>query len=85
MIAPLSRLSPTMPATSQQEGHNEQLNPLHRSNTLNVFSAPAGNTVVGEVPAYERVYLMDGGLLRDSGVRRQARRERRFATRLGDL
>ena len=33
MIAPLSRLSPTMPTTSQQEGHYEQLNPLHRSNT----------------------------------------------------
>ena len=32
---------------------------------LNIFSAPAGNTVVGEVPAYQRVYLMDGSLLRD--------------------
>ena len=30
---------------------------------LNIFSAPAGNTVVGEVPAYQRVYLMDGSLL----------------------
>jgi hypothetical protein len=28
---------------------------------LNIFSAPAG----GEVPAYQRVYLMDGSLLRD--------------------
>jgi hypothetical protein len=27
---------------------------------LNIFSAP-----VGEVPAYQRVYLMDGSLLRD--------------------
>jgi hypothetical protein len=33
--------------------------------TLNIFSAPAGNTVVGEVPAYQRVYLMDGSLMRD--------------------
>ena len=33
--------------------------------TLNIFPAPAGNTVVGEVPAYQRVYLMDGSLLRD--------------------
>jgi hypothetical protein len=32
---------------------------------LNIFSAPAGSTVVGEVPAYQRVYLMDGSLLRD--------------------
>jgi hypothetical protein len=32
---------------------------------LNIFSAPAGNTVVGEVPAYQRVYLMDGSLMRD--------------------
>ncbi len=32
---------------------------------LNIFSAPSGNTVVGEVPAYQRVYLMDGSLLRD--------------------
>ena len=32
---------------------------------LNIFSAPAGNTVVGEVPAYQRVYLMDGSRLRD--------------------
>jgi hypothetical protein len=32
---------------------------------LNIFSAPAGNTVVGEFPAYQRVYLMDGSLLRD--------------------
>src|SRR5215469_14807398 len=32
---------------------------------LNIFSAPAGNTVVGEVPAYQRVYLMDGSLLRN--------------------
>ena len=30
---------------------------------LNIFSAPAGNTVVGEVPAYQRE--MDGSLLRD--------------------
>ena len=33
--------------------------------TLNIFSTPAGNTVVGEVPAYQRVYLMDGSLMRD--------------------
>jgi hypothetical protein len=32
---------------------------------LNIFSAPAGNTVVGQVPAYRAVYLMDGSLLRD--------------------
>jgi hypothetical protein len=32
---------------------------------LNIFSAPAGSTVVGEVPPYQRVYLMDGSLLRD--------------------
>jgi hypothetical protein len=32
---------------------------------LNIFSAPAGNTVVGEVPAYQRVYLMEGSLMRD--------------------
>jgi hypothetical protein len=33
--------------------------------TLNIFSAPAGNQVVGTVPAYKQVYLMDGSLLRD--------------------
>jgi hypothetical protein len=27
---------------------------------LNIFTMPAGNTVVGEVPAYQAVYLMDG-------------------------
>ena len=32
---------------------------------LDVFSAPACNMVVGEVPVYQRVYLMDGSLLRD--------------------
>jgi hypothetical protein len=32
---------------------------------LNIFTAPAGNTVVGTVPAYREVYLMDGSLLRD--------------------
>jgi hypothetical protein len=32
---------------------------------LNIFSAPAGNQVVGTVPAYKQVYLMDGSLLRD--------------------
>jgi hypothetical protein len=32
---------------------------------LNIFSAPAGSTVVGEVPAYKQVYLMDASLLRD--------------------
>ena len=32
---------------------------------LNIFSAPAGNTVVGEVPPNAHVYLMDGSLLRD--------------------
>ena len=31
---------------------------------LNIFSAPAGNTVVGGSPQI-RVYLMDGSLLRD--------------------
>ena len=33
--------------------------------TLNIFSAPAGSTVVGEVPVHKAVYLMDGSLLRD--------------------
>jgi hypothetical protein len=32
---------------------------------LNIFSAPAGNTVVGEVPAHKAVYLMDSSLMRD--------------------
>ena len=32
---------------------------------LNIFTAPAGNTVVGNVPADKPVYLMDGSLLRD--------------------
>jgi hypothetical protein len=32
---------------------------------LNIFTVPAGNTVVGTVPAYREVYLMDGSLLRD--------------------
>jgi hypothetical protein len=32
---------------------------------LNIFSAPAGNTVVGQVPAYRAVYLMDGSFMRD--------------------
>jgi hypothetical protein len=32
---------------------------------LNIFSLPAGNTVVGTVPADKPVYLMDGSLLRD--------------------
>jgi hypothetical protein len=32
---------------------------------LNIFSAPAGDTVVGEVPAHKAVYLMDGSLMRD--------------------
>ena len=32
---------------------------------LNIFSMPAGNTVVGTVPAYKAVMLMDGSLLRD--------------------
>ena len=39
MIAALSRLSPTMPTTSQQKDTNEQLNPLHRSNTEHLLSA----------------------------------------------
>ena len=45
---------------------------------LNIFSAPAGNTVVGEVPAYQRVYLMDGsfdarlGFHRETGTGRSA-------------
>ena len=33
--------------------------------TLNVFSAPAGHTVVGQAPAYVQVQLMDTSLLRD--------------------
>jgi hypothetical protein len=32
---------------------------------LNIFSLPAGSTVVGEVPAHKAVYLMDGSLMRD--------------------
>jgi hypothetical protein len=32
---------------------------------LNIFSMPAGNQVVGTVPAYRAVYLMDGSLMRD--------------------
>jgi hypothetical protein len=32
---------------------------------LNIFSYPAGSTVVGQVPAYREVYLMDGSLMRD--------------------
>jgi hypothetical protein len=32
---------------------------------LNIFSMPAGNTVVGQVPAYKEVYLMDSSLMRD--------------------
>ena len=52
---------------------------------LNIFSAPAGNTVVGEVPAYQRV-LSDGRQSSERlGLYRGARREWRFATRLGDL
>jgi hypothetical protein len=32
---------------------------------LNIFSMPAGNTVVGRLPAGHRVFLMDGSLMRD--------------------
>ena len=32
---------------------------------LNIFSMPAGNQVVGTVPANKEVQLMDGSLLRD--------------------
>jgi hypothetical protein len=32
---------------------------------LNIFSATAGNQVVGAVPANKEVQLMDGSLLRD--------------------
>jgi hypothetical protein len=32
---------------------------------LNIFSYPAGSTVVGQVPAHREVYLMDGSLMRD--------------------
>ncbi len=32
---------------------------------MNIFSAPAGNVVVGQVPAYKAVQIMDGSLLRD--------------------
>ena len=31
---------------------------------LNIYTAPAG-VVIGEVPAYQQVYLMDGSLMRD--------------------
>ena len=53
--------------------------------TLNIFSAPAGNTVVGGGPGLS-AGLSDGGQLDARlGLYREARRERRFATRLGDL
>ena len=52
---------------------------------LNIFSAPAGNTVVGEVPAYQRVYLMDGSLLRDWVFIGKPGENGVSATRLGDL
>jgi hypothetical protein len=45
-------------------GGHEQLNPLHRIR-LEHLSMPAGSQAVGEVPAHEVVYLMDGSLLRD--------------------
>jgi hypothetical protein len=32
---------------------------------LNIFSQPAGSIVVGTVPAYKAVYLMDASLMRD--------------------
>ena len=32
---------------------------------LNIFTAPAGSTIVGQVPQYASVYLLDGSLLRD--------------------
>jgi hypothetical protein len=34
---------------------------------LNIFSYPAGATVVGQVPAYREVMLMDGSPMRDWG------------------
>ena len=52
---------------------------------LNIFSAPAGNTVVGEVPAYQRVYLMDGSLLRDWVFVGKPGPDGVVPTRLGDL
>ena len=39
--------------------------------TLNIFSAPAGNQVVGTVPANKEVN--NGGVVARLGVRRQAR------------
>jgi hypothetical protein len=32
---------------------------------LNIFSMPGGSQVVGTVPAYKQVQLMDGSILRD--------------------
>jgi hypothetical protein len=58
--------STTTTTTTFREG-DHIMNPLILCTAvaLNIFSAPAGSTVVGEVPAYQRVYLMDGSLLRD--------------------
>ena len=52
---------------------------------LNIFSAPAGSTVVGEVPAYQRVYLMDGSLLCDWVFIGKPGRDGVSPPRLGDL
>ena len=49
--------------------------------TLNISSAPAGNTVVGEVPAYQRVYLMEGSLMRSGVFMWKPGRERRCSPR----
>ena len=32
---------------------------------INIFTQPAGNRTVGEVPAHAQVYLREGSLLRD--------------------
>jgi hypothetical protein len=32
---------------------------------LNIFSMPAGNIVVGQVPAYKAVQILDSSMLRD--------------------
>ena len=32
---------------------------------LHIFSQPAGSQIVGEIPAHQAVYLMDGSLMRD--------------------
>jgi hypothetical protein len=43
------------------------MNPLYMcaAITLNIYTAPAANTVVAQVPQAAPVYLMEGSLLRD--------------------